>query len=59
MNVNLHIKKSVKELETITKNAKRALFEVRVAQSIDDFKNGKFDVFNSAKDIILSIKNKK
>ena len=56
MNVNLHIKKSAKELENITKTAKRALFELRLAESVSDIKLGKFDVFSSGKELLSSVK---
>ena len=49
---DIKLKKNTKALETFIKKANRKLVELEILQSISDIKNGKYKIYNSAKEFM-------
>lgn len=52
------IQKNIKELEFLGKSVRRKLFELRTLASMREIQQGKFEVFESAKDLMDSVRKK-
>ena len=54
--ITQNINKTAKEMENLITKSKRKLFELEIALNIAEIKNGKFDIFEKAEELIQKIK---